>query len=137
MSSEKLARLSTYLKNRVLGALPRDAELRLAVNKAIDAGLEDFYAKQRLEAYAGVDVGKLAEELAALVPDLRAQVDRLQDVVPGFDNLTESSEVVKDVIVGKMHRVTLREFPVGVSLRRTHLKRNDGSVWGINLVRRW
>ena len=136
MSDEQLGHLATYLKNRIHSFLPRDPELRLAVNRAIDAGLKDFYAKQRLEAYEGVDIGKLAEEFAALVPELKAQADRLKDIVPGIDDLTETGEVLKDVVVGQFHRVTLSEFPAGVSLRRIHLKRRDGSVGGITLIRR-
>lgn len=137
MSEEQLSRLATYLKNRVAGAIPRDPELRLAVNRAIDAGLEDFLSRERLEAYKAVDVDRLVGDLTDLVPELRAQVDRLRDIVPGFDNLSESRDVLKDVVVGKLHRVTLGEFPVGVALRRTHLRRRDGSVGGVTLIRKW
>ena len=136
VSDRQLDHLATYLKNRIHGFLPRDPALRLAVNRAIDAGLGDFLNRERLEAYEGVDVGKLAEDFAALVPELKAQVDRLKDIVPGIDDLTETGEVLKDVVVGQFHRVTLSEFSPGVSLRRIHLKRRDGSVGGVTLIRR-
>ena len=134
MSEEQLGRLATFLKNRVRSALPRDPELTLVVHRAIDAGLEDFFVKERLEAYESVDVERVVEEFDERLGFLKDLVKELQEVLPGNVKLTISTSVKKPVTIGAYHRVTLSEFPVGTVLRRRHITRGDGSVGGVELV---
>ena len=132
MSSEQL---STYIKNRIHSILPRDAELRLAVNMAIDAGLEDFLQEQRLEAHEGVDVEKLVGDFGHYLTVLKNLAEEFQALSPKNVKMTISAEVTKPIIVRDYHRVTLSEFPVGTVLRRRHLIRPDGAIGGVELIR--
>lgn len=131
---EQLDRLSTFLKNRVLGVLPRDFELRLAVSRAIDAGLEDYLKDKRLEAYAVVDVEKLVGDFDHYLAVLKNLAEELQALSPRNVKMTVSTHITKPVIVRLGHRVVLREFPVGTVLRRRHLKRADGAIGGVELI---
>jgi len=134
MSEEQLGALALFLKNRVSAVLPRDAELRLSVNGAIDTGLEDFFDSQRLEVYKGVDVEKLVDDFSHYLEALKDLATELQAQLSKNGGMVESGEVTKPLIVRSQGRITLRMFDEGTVLRCRILRKQDGTLGGVELL---
>ena len=134
MSESQLMRLSTSLKNRVKELIRHDPRLLLSVNRAITAGLEDFLARERLEAYEAVDVEQLVESLRKHANDLQALSNEMSSIAASYGKMAYSKEVLKTVTVRTSGRIVLSEFIEGTVFRKRYLLKANGDIGGVELV---
>lgn len=134
MSESQLMRLSTSLKNRVKELTKHDPRLMLSINRAITAGLEDFLARERLEAYEAVDVEQLVENLKQHTTDLQALSNEMSSIAATYGKMAYSKEVLKTVTVRTSGRIVLSEFIEGTVFRKRHLLKANGDIGGVELV---
>lgn len=134
MSEDQLMRISTALKNRIKSITRGSPDLMLAINRAIDTGLEGFLAREVLESYEAVDVEQLASDLDLSLDRFNELLNELTSITTIYGKMAYSKETFKTVTVRTSGRIVLSEFIEGTVFRKRHLLRKDGSIGGVELV---